>query len=85
MRAAAASRTPSIRARVRPSRTASSPSRSCIASACTPTRLSTALTVLGPDDGMAHALRIGLAARFVSAGPDGLRERLTPRFAAMLA
>ena len=47
--------------------------------------LSTALTVLGPDDGMAHALRIGLAARFVSAGPDGLRERLTPRFAAMLA
>jgi FAD:protein FMN transferase len=47
--------------------------------------LSTALTVLGPDDGVAHALRIGLAARFVTAGPDGLRERLTPRFAAMLS
>jgi thiamine biosynthesis lipoprotein len=47
--------------------------------------LSTALTVLGPDEGLAHALRIGLAARFVAAGPDGLRERLTPRFAAMLA
>ena len=47
--------------------------------------LATALTVLGPDEGMAHALRIGLAARFVSAGPDGVRERLTPKFAAMLA
>lgn len=47
--------------------------------------LSTALTVLGPDEGMAHALRIGLAARFVTAGADGLHERLTPRFAAMLA
>jgi thiamine biosynthesis lipoprotein len=47
--------------------------------------LSTALTVLGPDDGMDHALRIGLAARFVSVGPAGLHERLTPRFAAMLA
>ena len=47
--------------------------------------LATALMVLGPGDGMAHALRLGLAARFVSAGPDGVRERLTPRFAAMLA
>ncbi len=46
--------------------------------------LSTALTVLGPDEGMAHALRIGLAARFVGAGPAGVHERLTPRFAAML-
>ncbi len=47
--------------------------------------LATALSVLGPEQGMAHALRIGLAARFVSAGPGGLRERLTPRLAAMLA
>lgn len=47
--------------------------------------LATALSVLGPKEGMAHALRLGLAARFVSAGPEGLRERLTPRLAAMLA
>ena len=47
--------------------------------------LATALMVLGPEDGMAHAMRLGLAARFVSAGPEGVRERLTPRFAAMLA
>jgi len=47
--------------------------------------LATALMVLGPDDGMAHAMRLGLAARFVSSGPYGVRERLTPRFAAMLA
>ena len=47
--------------------------------------LATALSVLGPDEGMAHALRLGLAARFVSAGPGGYRERLTPQLAAMLA
>ncbi len=47
--------------------------------------LATALSVLGPELGMAHARRIGLAARFVSAGPYGVRERLTPRLAAMLA
>jgi len=47
--------------------------------------LATALSVLGPEEGMAHAERLGLAARFVSAGRDGLRERLTPRLAAMLA
>ncbi len=47
--------------------------------------LATALSVLGPDEGMAHALRLGLAARFVSARPDGYCERLTPQLAAMLA
>ncbi|WP_424955991.1 FAD:protein FMN transferase [Hyphomicrobium sp. 1Nfss2.1] len=47
--------------------------------------LATALSVLGPDAGMEHALRLGLAARFVSAVPGGYRERLTPQLAAMLA
>lgn len=47
--------------------------------------LATALSVLGPDEGMAHALRLGLAARFVSAASGGYRERLTPQLAAMLA
>lgn len=47
--------------------------------------LATALSVLGPQEGMAHALRLGLAARFVVAGPRGCEESLTPRLAAMLA
>lgn len=41
----------------------------------------TALTVMGADEGHAFAMRHDLAARFLLRGGDGLRERLTPRFA----
>ena len=44
----------------------------------------TALMVLGAPRGLAHATRLGLAAVFVERGPDGLEERMTPHFAAML-
>ncbi|SPD58692.1 FAD:protein FMN transferase (plasmid) [Cupriavidus neocaledonicus] len=47
--------------------------------------LSTALTVLGPDAGMAHARRHGIAARFLVRTADGFLEHLSPAFAAMLA
>lgn len=47
--------------------------------------LSTLLTVLGPDAGMAYAARNGIAARFVTrADGDGLHETFSPAFAAML-
>jgi len=47
--------------------------------------LSTALTVLGPQAGMEHARRYGIAARFLVRRPDGFDEHLSPAFAAMLA
>ncbi|MDQ0143135.1 FAD:protein FMN transferase [Cupriavidus necator] len=47
--------------------------------------LSTALTVLGPEAGMAHARRHGIAARFLVRTADGFLEHLSPAFAAMLA
>ncbi|SPC20052.1 FAD:protein FMN transferase [Cupriavidus taiwanensis] len=47
--------------------------------------LSTALTVLGPDAGMAHARRHGVAARFLVRTANGFLEHLSPAFAAMLA
>ena len=47
--------------------------------------LATALSVLGPDAGLAHAHRRGLVALFVvRAGAGGLEERMTPGFAALL-
>jgi thiamine biosynthesis lipoprotein len=45
--------------------------------------LSTALTVLGPEAGLAFAKRHALAARFLVRRPDGFDERITPAFAAM--
>jgi thiamine biosynthesis lipoprotein len=47
--------------------------------------LSTALTVLGPQAGMEHARRHGIAARFLVRTPGGFDEHLSPAFAAMLA
>lgn len=46
---------------------------------------STALTVLGPDAGLALAQRKGLAARFVVRSAPGFREVLSPAYAALLA
>jgi len=45
---------------------------------------STALGVLGVQDGLVHAERHGLAARFVQRTPDGFVEHLSSAFAAML-
>lgn len=45
----------------------------------------TALTVLGPDEGMAAAARFGIAARFVTVAGGAARERISPALAAMLA
>ena len=47
--------------------------------------LSTALTVLGPEAGMAFAQRQALAARFLVRTPAGFRELTTPAFTAMLS
>ncbi len=47
--------------------------------------LSTALTVLGPQAGMAFAERHALAARFLVRTPHGFDELTTPAFAAMLS
>ena len=44
----------------------------------------TALTVLGPQAGLALASAQGLAARFVSRHRDGPREHLSPAFSALL-
>lgn len=44
----------------------------------------TALTVLGPDAGMALAKRLGLAARFLQRGVAGPVETMTPGFTALL-
>lgn len=46
--------------------------------------LATALSVLGPEAGLDHAVRHGIAARFLVRGPDGLREHMSPAMAAML-
>jgi len=46
---------------------------------------STALTVLGLQEGMAMAERLGLAARFVERTQAGLREHLSTSFQRMLA
>lgn len=45
----------------------------------------TALTVMGETEGLAFAGRHGLAARFVTRGSDGLRERMTDTFRRHLA
>jgi len=45
---------------------------------------STALMVLGVTEGLEVAKRLDLAARFICRTADGLREHITPRFAAML-
>lgn len=45
---------------------------------------STALTVMGVDEGFAFACRHDLAARFVAAGACGREERMTPAFAELL-
>ncbi|XQU70810.1 FAD:protein FMN transferase [Cupriavidus sp. H18C1] len=47
--------------------------------------LSTALTVLGPEAGMAFATQRGIAARMLLRTPQGFAERVSPAFAAMLA
>ena len=46
--------------------------------------LATTLTVLGPDAGMALAVRENVAASFVMLEGERLHERVTPAFAAML-
>jgi thiamine biosynthesis lipoprotein len=45
---------------------------------------STALMVLGVDEGLATATRLGLPALMVCRTPSGLEEHMTPQFAAML-
>ncbi|MFM2086851.1 MAG: hypothetical protein RLZZ237_1720, partial [Pseudomonadota bacterium] len=45
---------------------------------------STALTVLGPEEGLALAEEQGLAARFLQRDGDGLRETLSSQMLAML-
>jgi len=54
------------------------------ASAMRADALATALTVLGPIEGPELADALGLAAHFTQRTPDGLVERMTPAFAAML-
>lgn len=54
------------------------------ASAMRADALATALTVLGPIEGPEMAEALGLAAHFTERRPDGLIERMTPAFAAML-
>ncbi len=54
------------------------------ASAMRADALATALTVLGPVEGLELAAALGLAAHFTERTPDGLVERMTPAFAAML-
>lgn len=46
--------------------------------------LGTAMTLLGPDRGLAYAQSRDLAVLFVLRTPDGLQPRLTPAFAAAL-
>lgn len=54
------------------------------ASAMRADALATALTVLGPIEGPELAEALGLAAHFTARTSDGLTERMTPAFAAML-
>lgn len=46
--------------------------------------LSTALTVLGPDDGLAYAEARGIAARFLVRAPGGLLETTSSAWRALL-
>jgi len=46
--------------------------------------LATALTVMGPDEGLRWAGRRGLAAQFVCRAAGGYQETMTPNFAAMM-
>jgi FAD:protein FMN transferase len=46
--------------------------------------LASALTVMGPDAGLAYAEREDLAVRMIRRGPHGLEERFSPAFSAML-
>lgn len=43
-----------------------------------------ALTVLGPDDGIGLATEHGLAAQILTRTPEGMSERLTPAYQAMM-
>lgn len=54
------------------------------ASAMQADALASALTVMGPDAGTAYAEREDLAVRMIVRGPDGLEERFSPAFAALL-
>ncbi len=47
--------------------------------------LATALSVLGPDEGLAWATRRGLAVLFIVRAGEGFEERATPAFKALLA
>lgn len=47
--------------------------------------LATVLTVLGPEDGMTFARQTDIAAMLVTADAAGIKERLSPRLAAMLS
>jgi len=46
--------------------------------------MATALTVMGPEEGPAFATAMQIAAAFVTRGPDGLTETVTPAFRAMM-
>jgi FAD:protein FMN transferase len=46
--------------------------------------LATALTVLGPDDGLEYAQRHSIAALFILRTEQGLEERMTPEFKAYI-
>jgi thiamine biosynthesis lipoprotein len=46
--------------------------------------LATALTVLGPEDGLEYAQSHDIAALFILRGEHGLEERMTPQFRAYL-
>ncbi len=54
------------------------------ASAMRADALATALTVMGPDDGLAYATAMALNAHFVHRSATGLTETMTPAFAAMM-
>jgi thiamine biosynthesis lipoprotein len=54
------------------------------ASAMTADAWATALTVLGAEEGLVIATAYGLAAQIVARTPQGVIERLTPAFAAMM-
>jgi len=54
------------------------------ASAMQADALSTALTVMGPYEGLDYAMAVGLAAHFVQRTERGLIETMTPAFAAMM-
>ncbi|MBU1346836.1 MAG: FAD:protein FMN transferase [Alphaproteobacteria bacterium] len=54
------------------------------ASAMTADAWATALSVFGPDEGQAMAAAHGLAAQIVARTPEGMIERLTPAFVAMM-